>query len=305
MEYLTRFIQSKILLFCVVLLLVIKLITSVVFLNFSYNIFFADITETALLDFVNQTRGSLGIQLLTENTKLNQAAQSKAIDMVQKQYFSHISPQGITPWYWFQKIGYSYKYAGENLAIGFFDSREVYDAWMNSPSHKENLLNPNYKEVGTAVVNGFGQNNAVVVVQLFGSQQAIKTTANLKNTIVEAPKIIKEQKEVALVQKPEVLAQAVESYNFFEAPKNNTSSDLYSRFLNLAIYNYDEAIENIAYGFLLIIIGTLLTILFFNLNIPIERKFILRSVVLITLLVVTVLVNKEIIISIIPHQVLI
>ena len=98
--------------------------TVLVSINIPQNIFFADITKSALENFVNQTRQSVGLQPLTENTALDQAAQIKAENMVQDNYFEHTSPSGITPWAWFVQAGYNYKYAGENLAIGFFDSKK-------------------------------------------------------------------------------------------------------------------------------------------------------------------------------------
>ena len=118
-NYKSRFLQSNILLYCVVLLLALKIVTILVSINFPQNIFFADITKSALENFVNQTRQSAGLQPLSENEKLDQAAQLKAENMVQDQYFNHTSPSGVTPWFWFLQAGYNYKYAGENLAIGF------------------------------------------------------------------------------------------------------------------------------------------------------------------------------------------
>ena len=178
---LKNILQSKILLYFSVCLLISKILLSLVFINFPSNLFFADITKTAFVNMLNETRGSFGLDSLTESQALDEAAQMKADDMVQKQYFSHISPQGLTPWYWFLQSGYEYKYAGENLAIGFYDSKEAFNAWLNSPSHRENMLNKNYKEVGTAVLTGFGPNNAVVVVQLFGAQLPQKVLANINN----------------------------------------------------------------------------------------------------------------------------
>jgi hypothetical protein len=57
----------------------------------------------------------------------------------------------------------------------------VYNAWLNSPSHKENMVSPYYSEVGTAIVNGFGSSNAIVVVQMFGTQKSTTTDANNTN----------------------------------------------------------------------------------------------------------------------------
>ncbi|MBI3631369.1 MAG: hypothetical protein HY219_00690 [Candidatus Staskawiczbacteria bacterium] len=171
-----RFLRNNMLLYGVICLLIIKIISIVVFINFPKNIFFADITKNDLISLVNQKRLSLGVLPLIENQKLDQAALLKAQDMLTKDYFSHQSPSGVTPWYWFSKAGYNYKYAGENLAIGFLNSEDVYRAWVNSASHKENIINPNYKEVGTAVLTGeFKGNNATVIVQLFGNPKKITT----------------------------------------------------------------------------------------------------------------------------------
>lgn len=123
-NYKSRFLQSNALLYCVVLLLTLKIVAISISINFPQNIFFADITKSTLENFVNQTRQSLRLQPLSENKKLEQAAQLKAENMIQNQYFSHTSPSGVTPWFWFLKAGYSYRYAGENLAIGFYDSKK-------------------------------------------------------------------------------------------------------------------------------------------------------------------------------------
>ena len=92
-NYKSRFLQSNILLYCVVLLLAIKIATILVSTNIPQNIFFADITKSALENFVNQTRQASGLNTLAENEKLNQAAQLKAENMVQDQYFNHTSPR--------------------------------------------------------------------------------------------------------------------------------------------------------------------------------------------------------------------
>ena len=135
-----RFLQSNILLYCVVLLLVLKIGTTLISINIPQNIFFADITKFALENFANQTRQSLGLAPLVVNEKLNQAAQLKAENMVQNNYFDHTSPPGVTPWFWFKQAGYSYKYAGENLARDFTNPNSAVEAWMNSSTHRENIL---------------------------------------------------------------------------------------------------------------------------------------------------------------------
>ncbi|MCX6723023.1 MAG: CAP domain-containing protein [Candidatus Staskawiczbacteria bacterium] len=117
-NYKSRFLQSNLLLYCVVLLLTLKIVVTLISINLPQNIFFADITKLVLQNSVNQTRQSSGLKPLIENQKLNQAAQLKAQNMVANNYFAHTSPTGVSPWFWFLKVGYNYKYAGENLAIG-------------------------------------------------------------------------------------------------------------------------------------------------------------------------------------------
>lgn len=172
-NYAPDILKGKFLFYFLSIILLVQ-IFSVISLSFplSRNFFFADVTKVTLLDLLNASRQQLGLKPLQGNEKLDQAAMLKAQDMVKNNYFSHQSPQGISPWFWFSQVGYNYTYAGENLAVGFLDSTSVYDAWSNSPSHRVNLLNPNYKEVGTAIVSGFGSNNAILIVQFFGSPLA-------------------------------------------------------------------------------------------------------------------------------------
>jgi len=301
-NYKSRFLQSNLLLYCVVLLLFLKIGATLISINLPQNIFFADITKSALENFVNQTRQSIGLPTLTENQKLDQAAKLKAENMVQDQYFNHISPSGVSPWFWFLKAGYNYKYAGENLAVGFYDSQEVYDAWLNSPSHKANIVNPNYTEVGTAVMSGFGQNNTIVVVQEFGSQLPVKTTqfktspSAKTNEPIPTPNANPNE---------EVLSQSTESKNYIESPSLNSINNLSSRLFNFVLYDYDRLLQNIIYGVSLIVIGILLTLIFFNFNFDVKKELVFRAILIIALLSVATLLNKEIIISFIPHQIII
>lgn len=123
-----------------------------------------------LVDLANQDRSSLSIAQLKINHTLENAAQMKADDMAKRGYFSHNTPEGNTPWYWIEKNGYEYKYAGENLAVNFLDSEEVHRAWQNSPTHWFNIINPKYTEIGIATSVGFYKGReAVFVVQMFAT----------------------------------------------------------------------------------------------------------------------------------------
>lgn len=131
----------------------------------------ASITAQELVDLTNSKRAESGLPELEFNQLLAQAAQAKAADMIAKNYWAHTSPDGLTPWVWFKNIGYKYLYAGENLARDFSDSTGVVDAWMNSPSHRENILSNRYREMGIAVVHdNFQGQPTTLVVQMFGTQ---------------------------------------------------------------------------------------------------------------------------------------
>lgn len=125
------------------------------------------LTASEILGLVNHDRISHGLSELTLNPILNLAALAKAEDMLARDYFSHEAPDGTQPWYWFKASGYNYTYAGENLAEGYTDPTDLEKSWMESPSHRANILSPFYSEVGLAVVN---EHNTNIIVQFFGSK---------------------------------------------------------------------------------------------------------------------------------------
>jgi uncharacterized protein YkwD len=126
------------------------------------------ISTTELLEETNKYRLENNLTQLVLNTQLTQAAQLKAQDMADKGYFSHTGPNGEKPWTWLQEAGVNYSYAGENLAINFRNSNNVVKAWVNSPKHRENLVNSTFTEVGFGIAEGFYQGRKTVfVVQFF------------------------------------------------------------------------------------------------------------------------------------------
>jgi hypothetical protein len=130
----------------------------------------AAVLPAVLGELTNEERKIENLPILSVNPILNKAAEMKAEDMATKGYFAHISPEGKTPWYWIEKVGYKYQYAGENLAINFTDSKDVTNAWLNSPSHKANIVKENYTEMGTAIAFGVYQgHNTVYVVQVYAN----------------------------------------------------------------------------------------------------------------------------------------
>lgn len=129
-----------------------------------------NISVSDLLTLTNQKRAELGLSPLNLNNQLSQAASQKASDMFKDNYWAHFSPNGASPWDFIINSGYRYSYAGENLAKDFNDSQGVVNAWMASPSHRDNLLKGEYKDIGFAVINGtLNGQETTLVVQMFGS----------------------------------------------------------------------------------------------------------------------------------------
>jgi uncharacterized protein YkwD len=118
----------------------------------------------------NSARASQNLGALKDNALLDKAAQAKANDMAAKGYFAHVSPDGSQPWDWVRRAGYNYLYAGENLAVNFDDSNQVVNAWLASPTHRFNILRPQYTDIGIATSTGiYKGRQAVFVVEEFAS----------------------------------------------------------------------------------------------------------------------------------------
>lgn len=130
----------------------------------------SEITISKVLSQTNDERQKLGLPPLTYNEALSKSAAAKAADMFINNYWAHNSPQGKTPWSFFKSAGYQYSIAGENLAKDFYDTDGLIKAWMNSPTHRENIVNTKYKEIGIAVVNGVLNGiKTTLVIQHFGT----------------------------------------------------------------------------------------------------------------------------------------
>src|SRR3989344_776264 len=225
-NYIPGILAPNVLTFMALFAIGLKLVSIGFFLPFPKNIFFADITKIELVSQLNAKRASAGLDPLTENSALDEAALLKAEDMVANNYFSHESPMGVTPWFWFGLVNYQYRYAGENLAVGFADTEDIFQAWLHSPSHRDNLLNPNYTEVGYAVVQGFGPNNAILVVQLFGNPGTTNTfTGSVSASIASSEG--KRGEEGFRPASPDGGASPVPKKGWDEAEPNSQSSALF------------------------------------------------------------------------------
>ncbi len=133
----------------------------------------SEITPEKIITLTNQERANVNLHSLKMDSLLNQAAQAKGADMIALDYWAHNSPRGVTPWVFITDTGYHYLYAGENLARDFAAPEAVVAAWMASSTHQDNLLNPNYEDIGVAIIDGFFQGHeTTLVVQLFGKKMA-------------------------------------------------------------------------------------------------------------------------------------
>src|SRR3989344_8305310 len=96
----------------------------------------SQIPPEQIVQLTNQERTQRGLPPLKLDNQLTAAAAQKAGDMFARNYWAHVSPVGTQPWFFVTQAGYTYRFAGENLARDFADSRSIITAWLNSPSHK-------------------------------------------------------------------------------------------------------------------------------------------------------------------------
>lgn len=139
----------------------------------------SNVSLEQLLIITNDYRQQNGLPALSLNSALSSAAQSKASDMFAKNYWAHVAPDGTTPWVFIKSSGYSYVYAGENLARGYNSATDVVTAWMASPEHRQNMLSANYQNVGFAVATGnLTGEDTVLVVEMLGSTALAAAPSN-------------------------------------------------------------------------------------------------------------------------------
>jgi len=139
-------------------------------------------SDIEILTAVNTIRMENNLNRLEINTQLNQAAQTKLSDIQAFQYWSHDNPQTGKKWLSFiRESAYNFD-AGENLARGFDDINKIVNAWLDSPSHRKNLLSPKFNNCGLAVgqVNYVSGPQTVVVLE-FGSTPESISQKNVIN----------------------------------------------------------------------------------------------------------------------------
>ena len=171
---------------------------------------YAAVVAAVLIDQTNDEREDEQLPELQPSELLTASAQLKADDMARDSYFAHVSPDGLSPWYWFEQAGYRFSFAGENLAVNFRDSGSVTRAWMNSPTHRANIVNGNYQEIGIATARGrYKGKNTTYVAQHFGTPYVTPYQFDFSGLV--GREVTPAEQEVAINEAREFLAAAADS----------------------------------------------------------------------------------------------
>ena len=164
----------------------------------------ANISPDEIIRVTNEKRQASGLSQLSSNPTLSQGAMQKGAHMFAQNYWAHFAPDGTSPWSFFKSVGYAYLFAGENLARDFQNSNEVVNAWMNSATHRENILNSNYSEMGVAVINGvLASEETTLVIQFFGKPSpgyVAQAQTAPSNQVAEVAPVEEKKPAVAVAQ---------------------------------------------------------------------------------------------------------
>jgi uncharacterized protein YkwD len=126
----------------------------VVNLNFkTSNLSIDTVAEEKMFAMVNQERASRGISALEMRSVLTDVARSHCEDMLKRGYFSHYTPEGLSPFDRMAQANIEFTFAGENLALAP-NTELAMKGLMQSPGHRENILSTNFNRVGVGVIDG-------------------------------------------------------------------------------------------------------------------------------------------------------
>jgi len=173
----------------IILAVVIFNVFSTIIFPSKFLVYASDIDVNEIIQLVNVQRVRRGLNPLNVDSRLVNAAYSKGLHMLEFDYWAHYAPDGTSPWYFINNENYAYTIAGENLAKDFSNADPIVNAWMDSPSHRDNILNSSFDDIGVAVVTGeFQGKETSIVVQMFGSPDIEKRTASDTSSMI-APAI--------------------------------------------------------------------------------------------------------------------
>ena len=135
----------------------------------------ASLSTEEVLTAINKTRSQYGLKQLKTNPLLQQAAQAKAIDIFKQQYFQHTSPNNKDFSDFIKETNYQANRLGENLAKNISDPQTLIQSWLDSPPHRDNLLNPYFQEVGLGILAGnLEHKKTTIVVEMLGEPKEKK-----------------------------------------------------------------------------------------------------------------------------------
>lgn len=176
-EYKPHALRPKALRFYSTTLILVKIfVTGFLFILYPSEAEFATYSANQVFSLTNSSRADSKVPLLRRSAVLDTAAAAKTKHMFEKGYFAHTAPDGTKPWAFLDQAGYAYVAAGENLAIDFTDAEAMHAAFLASPSHRANILNPRYEEMGLAVAEGLMEGSkTILVVEFFGTPYTVKT----------------------------------------------------------------------------------------------------------------------------------
>lgn len=170
----------------------------------------SNLTVIGTIKETNIQRTENGLAELTPNEQLNEMARLKVADMFDRQYFEHQSPTGEGPADLAETVGYKYLLVGENLALGNYQNDQaLVEAWMNSPGHRENILNRRYTEIGVATQYGLFEGQMVwLAVQEFGRPASLcpGPSQALKNQIEDNQNLLENYSDQLATERVEISA---------------------------------------------------------------------------------------------------
>ncbi|MCK5416383.1 CAP domain-containing protein [Candidatus Parcubacteria bacterium] len=171
-----KILRTKSLIIIAIILVVIKItVAGYLFFICPNQAKMSELITKNILELINVDRKNNGISELTNNSVLNGAALDKAKDMIEKDYFAHKSPDGRMSWNFINRVEYPYLFVGENLAMNFTSAQTAHGALMLSETHKKNILNAKYSDIGLAILTGvINEKKTNILVQIFGNANSVK-----------------------------------------------------------------------------------------------------------------------------------
>lgn len=194
------------------------------------------LSAAGIIKYTNIERTKRGLKPLTVQNKLSISANSKTDDLFDQQYFEHVSPSGLSVADLAKDAGYEFEIIAENLALGNFGSNQkLVAAWMNSPTHRANILNPKFTEIGVAAANGIYKGDGQwIFVQHFGkpipkcdkADMTLKTKIDTEKIALETEERELQEIAAAIESNPHREDEYLDQYNTRVASYNNRLSAL-------------------------------------------------------------------------------